>query len=53
MGMGQYLAPTHEPWVANASDGEIHHRLSTEARKGDPETGVRPGHHRRDRYLDP
>lgn len=43
MGAGQYLAPTHEPWVATASDEELADRLSRECRNGDPDSGVHPG----------
>ena len=43
MGAGHYLAPTHAPWVATASDEELADRLSTECRSGDAETGIRPG----------
>jgi phosphotriesterase-related protein len=43
MGAGHYLAATHDAWVAAASDAEVMHRLSLECRKGDPETGIRPG----------
>ncbi len=43
MGAGHYLAPTHDGWVKTVSDVELGHRLSLECRKGDPETGIRPG----------
>lgn len=43
MGAGHYLAPTHAAWVARVSDEELADRLSTECRRGDPETGIRPG----------
>lgn len=43
MGAGHYLAPTHDAWVAAASDAEVMHRLSLECREGNPETGIRPG----------
>jgi phosphotriesterase-related protein len=43
MGAGHYLAPTHEDWVASASDIELADRLSTECRIGDPVTAIRPG----------
>jgi len=43
MGAGHYLAPTHDAWVAAASDVELAHRLSQECRIGDPDTGIHPG----------
>ena len=43
MGAGHYLAATHAPWVAGASDEELADRLSTECRRGDEASGVRPG----------
>ena len=43
MGAAHYLGAIHEPWIARASDVELAHRISLEARKGDPETGIRPG----------
>jgi phosphotriesterase-related protein len=41
MGTGHYLAATHAPWVAEASDVELAHRLSVGCRDG--VDGVRPG----------
>jgi phosphotriesterase-related protein len=43
MGVGHYLAPTHDAWVAQVSDEELADRLSRECRRGDPATGIRPG----------
>lgn len=43
MGAGHYLALTHEPWVAQASDEELADRLSRDCRLGDRGTGIRPG----------
>jgi phosphotriesterase-related protein len=42
-GTGQYLAATHEGWVAEADEVEIARRLVAEARDGIGETGIRPG----------
>ena len=43
MGTGHYLASTHAGWVGAASDVELADRLSSECRRGDPESGARPG----------
>ncbi|MDQ3493109.1 MAG: phosphotriesterase-related protein [Chloroflexota bacterium] len=42
-GTGQYLGPTHEPWVADASEAEITARLVSDADTGIGETGIRAG----------
>lgn len=42
-GTGHYLAPTHAPWVAEASELELATRLVDEARNGIGLTGIRPG----------
>ena len=43
MGAGHYLAPTHEPWVASASEDGIAERIVSEFRDGVSHTGIRPG----------
>lgn len=42
-GTGQYLGPTHEPWVADATEAEITARLVMDADTGIGETGIRAG----------
>jgi phosphotriesterase-related protein len=42
-GTGQYLGPTHEPWVAEASEADIAHRLIADATTGLDGTDVRAG----------
>jgi phosphotriesterase-related protein len=42
-GTGQYLGPTHEPWVADASEAQITARLVADATTGIGETGIRAG----------
>ncbi len=42
-GTGQYLGPTHEPWVAHATEAEITARLVTDANAGIGETDIRAG----------
>ncbi len=42
-GSGQYLGPTHEPWVAEASDAELVGRLVADAATGLPGTDIRAG----------
>ena len=43
MGAGHYLAATHEPWVASASEDAIADALIAEARDGVGHVGIRPG----------
>lgn len=43
MGAGHYLAPTHEPWVADASVDDIAARVVAEWRDGVGTTSIRPG----------
>jgi phosphotriesterase-related protein len=43
MGAGHYLAPTHEPWLAGASEDAIADRIVSEFRDGVDHTGIRPG----------
>lgn len=43
MGAGHYLAPTHEAWVATASEDHIAQRIVDEFRDGVDHTGIRPG----------
>ena len=43
MGTGHYLAPTHAPWVAEASLADIADALIREAVDGVAGTGIRPG----------
>jgi phosphotriesterase-related protein len=43
MGTGHYLAPTHESWVASASEDQIAQRIVDEVRDGVEHTGIRPG----------
>lgn len=43
VGTGQYLGPTHESWVSDASDAEIVDHLVAEATGGIGTTGIRPG----------
>jgi phosphotriesterase-related protein len=43
MGTGHYLAPTHEPWVATASEDAIAERVVVEWTEGVDLSGVRPG----------
>lgn len=43
LGAGQYLEPVHEPWVAEATQGEIAERLLGEVRLGIDGSDVRPG----------
>ena len=42
-GTGQYLGPTHEPWVRDAADAELVDRLVAEATDGIGRTGILPG----------
>lgn len=42
-GTGQYLGPTHEPWVAEASDAELVRRLVADAMTGLDGTAIRAG----------
>jgi phosphotriesterase-related protein len=42
-GTGQYLGPTHEPWVADSSEVQITARLVTDAITGIDETGIQAG----------
>lgn len=42
-GIGQYLEPVHEPWVASATEAEITDRLLAEVGDGIDGTGIRPG----------
>jgi phosphotriesterase-related protein len=42
-GTGQYLGPTHEAWVADATEDAIADHLIRELRDGIDDTGVRPG----------
>jgi phosphotriesterase-related protein len=42
-GTGQYLGPTHEPWVGEASEADIATRLIAEATTGIGQTGIRAG----------
>lgn len=43
VGTGQYLGPTHEPWVAETDDAGIVRRLIAELTDGIGDTGIRPG----------
>src|SRR5688572_9106696 len=43
MGTGQYLAATHEPWIASASEDAIADGVIREAREGVGHLGIRPG----------
>jgi phosphotriesterase-related protein len=43
IGTGQYLGPTHEPWVGQADEPAIAARLLEEIRDGLGSTGIRPG----------
>ena len=43
LGTGQYLEPVHEPWVAEATEGEIAARLIGEIQDGIAGSGIRPG----------
>jgi phosphotriesterase-related protein len=42
-GTGQYLGPTHEPWIADASEADITRRLVADATTGMDGTDVRAG----------
>lgn len=42
-GTGQYLGPTHEPWVADATEADITRRLIADATTGLPGTAIRAG----------
>lgn len=42
-GTGHYLGPTHEPWVAGATEAEITARLVSEANAGIGESDIRAG----------
>jgi phosphotriesterase-related protein len=42
-GTGQYLGPTHEPWVADATEAEIARRLIADATTGMDGTTIRAG----------
>lgn len=43
LGTGQYLGPTHEPWVAVASQADITARLVSDATTGIGDTAIRAG----------
>jgi phosphotriesterase-related protein len=43
LGGGQYLGPTHEPWVANAADAAVVDRLVADATNGLDGTDIRAG----------
>ena len=43
VGTGQYLAATHEPWVAATDEARIARRLLGELREGIDDSGIRPG----------
>jgi phosphotriesterase-related protein len=43
MGTGHYLAPTHEPWVAKATEDAIADAVVREIREGVGHLGIRPG----------
>jgi phosphotriesterase-related protein len=43
LGIGQYLGPTHEPWVAQASETELVSRLVADATTGLDGTDIRAG----------
>lgn len=42
-GTGQYLGPTHEPWVAEATEADIARRLIADATTGMDGTDIRAG----------